>query len=184
VKALWLRWHEAMYSRSFLRYESGVVRRVRAGHALRRWGKRVAYRSAMRSALVVADAAAKGMLLKQCLVAWRRAQKVRRYKLACVEWMSGWAERRAVRHALLQRWRPHAHRSAMEEVKLRRLEILERVLITPQNTSAGRECAPLPATNEVMFILCCCHFGFLRFVCLFSNGAIPLGHACLPTGNN
>lgn len=168
VNALWLRWHEAMYSRSFLRYESGVVRRIRARHALRRWGKRVAYRSAMRSALVVADAAAKGMLLKQCLVAWRRAQKVRRYKLACVEWMAGWVERRAAKHALLQQWRPHAHRSAMKEVKLRRLEILERVLITPQHTSAGRECAPLPAPDarRSVLLISCCNLWIFLFLCV------------------
>ena len=146
LRALWLRWHEAMYSRSFQRYELQVARTTRATHAIRKWRKILAYRVALRTALQVADTSAKTMLLKASLRGWKVALKLRRYKLACIAWISQCFERNVQRHVLLTVWRSHTLNRTQVDRKQRQLEHIERVrkhtqANTPEakNASSQRE---------------------------------------------
>jgi hypothetical protein len=126
-RALWIHWHEVMYARSFHRYEDRAIRRHRQSHVLRRWTKFMAYRSAVRGALAVADRASQSLLLAQSMRAWKFALKVRRFKLVCVDWLSAWVERRTLRYIIQVIWKEHTKLSKRIEGKLKRLDLLEKV---------------------------------------------------------
>jgi hypothetical protein len=121
----WAHWHQVMHAQLFARFLALSVRRVRCHWALRRWQGRLHVRRGLRQALVVADSASKSLLASQALRAWKAAWKTRRFKLACVEWMGRWVERRGLRDCLTRTWKERTIAQRRLALRLHRLHLLE-----------------------------------------------------------